>query len=32
MLIEEALEIISVYGKTAEPCREIAKFIIERKN
>lgn len=32
LLIEEALEIISVYGKTAEPCREIAKFIIERKN
>ncbi|MGD9806943.1 MAG: polyprenyl synthetase family protein [Deferribacterales bacterium] len=32
LLIEEALEIISPYGKTAEPCREIAKFIIERKN
>jgi len=32
LLIEEALQIISVYGKTAEPCREIAKFIIERKN
>jgi geranylgeranyl diphosphate synthase type II len=32
LLIEEATEILSVYGKTAEPCREIAKFIIERKN
>jgi len=32
LLIEEAFEIISPYGKTAEPCREIAKFIIERKN
>jgi len=32
LLIEEAMEIISVYGNTADPCREIAKFIIERKN
>jgi len=32
LLIEEALEIISVYGKTAEPCREIAKYIIARTN
>lgn len=32
LLTEEAMEIISPYGKTAEPCREIAKFIIERKN
>jgi len=32
LLVEESLEIISVYGKTAEPCREIAKYIIERKN
>lgn len=32
LLIEEALELLSVYGNTADPCREIAKFIIERKN
>lgn len=32
LLIEEALQIISVYGSMAEPCREIAKFVIERKN
>lgn len=32
LLIEEALDILSPYGNTADPCREIAKFIIERKN
>ena len=30
-LIEEAIEALSIYGDKAEPMRQVAKFIIERK-
>ena len=30
-LVEEAIEALSIYGDKAEPMRQVAKFIIERK-
>jgi len=30
-LVEEAIEALSIYGNKAEPMRQVAKFIIERK-